>query len=259
MKPQQKWNLKDGVAQVDFGALRLKVDTTAPQSGGRVDLTATTSAVASDEGSSPVGQLFQVRDLLSESKMVAETYCRGIDLITRYPADETTPIAREIYWRLVDHAGDAGPSSSIETIYSLETDLLDSSPQPSVPSVFRSASPRWFHAGVGVENEIEWLECSWDDACFASGEAEGRVACLLKLEAGSSVLQTVFPADLRGIEISTTDDQTEIHWQLRSDFLEKGVIRRLRMLTVVDAGDSSDQEILAAASRFYSSDLPLTV
>lgn len=260
MKPQQKWKLKNGSAEVELPTLRLKVDTTAPESGGQVEFSPTEAETSSDSsrGDSDAA-LFQVRALAGDATRATETYCRGSDLITRYPADETDPIDREIYWRLIDNADIDGSVTSLETIYSLQTDLLDSSPQPSVPSVFRSASPRWFQAGVDAKNEIEWLECSWDDACFAAGEAEGRVACLLRFEAGGSVLQTVYPADLRGIEISTSDDQAEIHWQLRSEFLEKGVIRRLRMLTVLGGIESSDQELLEAANRFYTSDLPLTV
>ncbi len=260
MKPQHKWKLHDGVAQVDLQSLTLKVDTTAPELGGLVEFCPTGTETSSDSRRVDVdAALFQVRTLARDLKRATETYCRGRDLITRYRADETDPIDREIYWRLVDDADFDGNVTSVETIYSLQTDLLDCSPQPSTPSVFRSGSPQWYRVGVDANGEIEWHECGWDDACFASGEAEGRVACLLKSETGRSSLQTVFPADLRGIEISTTADQTEIHWHLRSEFLEKGVIRRLRMLTVLGGIESSDQELLDAASRFYTSDLPLTV
>ena len=260
MKPQQKWNLKNGMADFDLPGLRLKVDTSSPESGGQVEFASAAAADTSSAGGAGCSAaMFQLRGLSSDSKAAAETYCRGRDLITRYAADESNPIARELYWRLADHSDDDSQIASVETIYSLQTDLLDSAPQPSVPSVFSNASIRWFQFFEDAQAGVRWNECSWDDACFAAGEGDSRVACVLGFKAGNSLLQTVFPSDLRGIEISTSNDQTEIHWLLRADFLEKGVIRRLRTLTVLGGGDASDQDLLDAASRFYSSELPLTV
>ena len=233
--------------------MSLKVDTGRPVLGGLL------TPLLTADGRGPIccAELFKVpvsSDALSEA---TETYCRGNDLITRYPASEADPIDREIYWRLIDDHDDS--VTSVETIYSLQTDLLDSSPQPSVPSVFLSTSRQWFQQNDNGGESDRWNECSFEDACFAAGEGGGRIACVLNLENDVSVLQTVFPADLRGIEVSMTDEQTEVHWHLKSSFLEKGVIRRLRMLTVLSGTGSSDHDLLAAADRFYVSDLPLTV
>ena len=271
MKRQQKWNLKDGVAILDWPEFRLRVNTLTPELGG----VASFSKVASDSdvGEASVSDpkdfdaaLFRVGRSTDQSNgdtsESVETYCRGGDLISRYSADSKDSISREIYWRLVTGVVELSDQiASVEMIYSLETDLLDSAPQPSLPSTFSNASHRWFQAHVGPDDALDsqWNECSWEDACFAAGEGDGRVACLIHFPGGNSLLQTVYPPDLRGVEINKLEQQTEIHWQLRSDFLEKGVIRRLRLLTVVGGEDSSEKDLLDAASHFYRSELPLTV
>jgi len=256
MARQQKWTLKKGVAELDCSAFRLRIDTSNPELGGQVFFTQGATAAA----------LFQVGASVSDSQEEVETYCRGSDLISRYTAGSEDPITRELYWRVVEGEDEVSDEVvSVETIYSLQTDLLDSVPQPSVPSVFAEASSRWFLGRDGADADadadavVQWNECSWEDACFAAGEEGSRVACVISLENGSSVLQTVYPPDLRGIEMNLADTQTEIHWQLRSDFLEKGVIRRLRLLTVLGSGDSTEKELLDAADHFYRSELPLTV
>jgi hypothetical protein len=184
-----------------------------------------------------------------------ETHCRGNDLITRYQATDDNPIAYEIYWRrngLEDWDADRD-GMTLETIYSLQTDLLDSSPQPIVPSTFTDATLRWFRCGT----DNAWEECEWDDAMAVVIDTQ-PVACIVHVDE-TALLQTVLPADLKAIELSTMNDQTEVQWHLRSEFLEKGVIRRLRMLTVIGATDSGDEALLDAAHRFYRSELPLTV
>lgn len=256
MARQQKWNLKEGVAEFEWLTFRLRIDAAKPDLGGQVFFGQAASQAAAD------ASLFQVGAPSSDSQNAVETYCRGRDLISRYVAGSDDPITRELYWRLVDGEDEISDQVvSVETIYSLQTDLLDSVPQPSVPSVFGGASNRWFlaHDSVDGDGDAQWNECSWEDACFAAGEEGSRVACVISLENGSSVLQTVYPPDLRGVEMNVADEQTEIHWQLRSDFLEKGVIRRLRLLTVLGSSDSGEKDLLEAASLFYHSELPLTV
>jgi len=241
MKRQQKWNLERGVAQLNWPSFALQIETSTPELGGKVDF----SPASADSGAD--GALFQIEAATKvDAGETVETYCRGRDLISRYRAGSDDPISREIYWRLVEAS-------------ELQTDLLDSAPQPSVPSIFSNASNRWFQATDNTDNDTQWSEQAWDDACFAAGEGGRRVACLIGFPSGNKLLQTVYPPDLRGVEINVTEEQTEVHWQLRSDFLEKGVIRRLRLLTVVGGEDSSDQDLLDAAQEFYRSELPLTV
>ena len=271
MQRQEKWNLKDGVAELDWPSFRLRIDASTPELGGQVVFSKATADFGADQpsGSSHSNTnavLFQVGESADQANEDAshlvETYCRGGDLISRYGADATDSISREIYWRLVTEADELSDLvASVEMIYSLQTDLLDSAPQPSVPSVFSNASNRWFqaHEGADDDSDVQWNECSWEDACFAAGEGEGRVACLIGFPNGNTLLQTVYPPDLRGVEINSVEQRIEIHWQLRSDFLEKGVIRRLRLLTVIGGEGSSEKDLLDAASCFYRSDLPLTV
>ena len=268
---QQKWNLKNGVAELDWPSFGLRINSSTPESGGEV-VFSNPAADSGDDKASTSGHdntdasLFRVRGSTKPSTGPAsetvETYCRGGDLISRYGADSKDPISREIYWRLVLGEDEISEKvARVEMIYSLQTDLLDSAPQPSVPSIFSNASNRWFQAceGADHDSDVKWSECCWEDACFAAGEGEGRVACVIGFPEGNTLLQTVYPPDLRGVEINVTGQQTEVHWQLRSDFLEKGVIRRLRLLTVVGGEDSIEKDLLDAASHFYQSELPLTV
>jgi hypothetical protein len=271
MKRQQKWNLKDGVAVLDWPNFHLRVDASTPELGGAASFSKVTpdSDAGKTLAAGPSGfdaALFQVRNSADQPNGDAtesvETYCRGGDLISRYAADSKDSISREIYWRLVTDAVELSDQiASVEMIYSLQTDLLDSAPQPSVPSTFSNASTRWFQSHQGSDDaaDPQWNECDWEAACFAAGEGDGRVACVIGFPGGSSLLQTVYPPDLRGVEMNSVEQQTEIHWQLRSDFLEKGVIRRLRLLTVIGGEDASEKDLLGAASHFYRSELPLTV
>ena len=255
MKRQQKWDLERGVAKLNWSSFALQIETSNPELGGKVNF----SPASADSG--PDGALFQIQAATNaDAEEAVETYCRGRDLISRYGADSKDPISREIYWRLVEASDELSDRvACVETIYSLQTDLLDSAPQPSVPSIFSNASNRWFQATDAADDDTQWNEQPWDEACFAAGEGGGRVACLIGFPTGNKLLQTVYPPDLRGVEINVTGEQTEVHWQLRSDFLEKGVIRRLRLLTVVGGEDSSEQDLLDGAKEFYRSELPLTV
>ena len=52
MQRQEKWNLKDGVAELDWPSFRLRIDASTPELGGQVVFSKATADFGADEPSS---------------------------------------------------------------------------------------------------------------------------------------------------------------------------------------------------------------
>jgi hypothetical protein len=66
------------------------------------------------------------------------------------------------------------------------------------------------------------------------------------------------PTDLKSTNsVILEDGRFQLDWELNSEFLEKGVIRRLRVFAAFD-DNKSNHNLIAAANQFLSSEIPLT-
>lgn len=249
MKTHQVWRQSGTKSSWSGSWVGIDVDPLQPILGAEIDL-------ATHTASDPQ-RLFGLH--LDPVPNGIETFCRVDDLITRYQPVPPDEIAVEVYWRpkITAHENDLG-CLSLEMIYSLQTDRLDAVPNPVLTSTVAHAEARWF----ARDKEQAWTEAELSDVNESRvPAARPSCVCICHLSAKHKLLQTAFPADLTGVvfNVATAEAPTKIDWQLRSEFLEKGVIRRMRMLAVIADANLTDQKLLQLADEFYDSELPLAV
>lgn len=158
---------------------------------------------------------------LSERDL-SDVFVRGSDLIVTYAETNERPFSLQIYWRAtVSEQG----AVLLDAILSLQTDLLESFP------------------GIAVETKLPAAAILLlpDDAAamvrvLADGEqhdlqAEGMDSLLLRpIHESWSYAEATHPEDRGESQIDRSqDDMISIQRQLGGRFLEKGVIRRLRV------------------------------
>lgn len=175
----------------------------------------------------------------------AEFYARGNDLVERYQREEDR-LSTEIYTR-VDPRHDA-----VELIISRQTDLLDSVPELELTVRFDEANSAsvmnpdgtWAPPGLGNENRQTLSE--------AMAVAVG----------GLDAVQYgvfVWPGDSQAITAIRMNEETvEVQIPLFDQSLEKGVIRRSRIMFARAEGNISMQQLADRYRSFVESEIPLT-
>jgi hypothetical protein len=192
-----------------------------------------------------LARIFSVPSLAGSSMKDAEAYVRETDLIVHYPATSIQPVDVSLMWR----AGDGAIGVDVlELVISIQTPLLDAQPIREVTSWFPRGKLLPFDSRSSLQFESREFEKA------NSMPAEHR--CLVK-EDDRLFLTVIHPSDLSWMSLTTELDQFVLNCRLRTDNLEKGVIRRLRM----QFGTGSDLEIEAIRNvpeAFLQSELPLS-
>ena len=179
---------------------------------------------------------------------LADLYVRGADLIAKYESS-TDEFERELYWRICD-VGAQSESFALEMIYSLQTDLLHSQPDPCIVSTLKlQAVTYWSAVGDPLIGELKWRK---QDA------ADGCQLITAVLEGGTRLALAVYPTDLIKMELTQAGGETTVTCRLNADFLEKGVIRRTRMFALCSADTVSTEDVVEMAQTFLDSKTPLT-
>lgn len=187
---------------------------------------------------------------------LAEAYARGNDLVACYAPTHDWPYSSQIYWRLEESYAVAGALAGAMLMVSVETDLLDSHPRINVSTQLAA-------------DEALFLELDDQHADARSLDARPpgektlitRCGCLLlRLPDGkTSYAEMAHPSDFQ--ELTVTGEQSkswQVSWQLFAHFLEKGVIRRARMVGAF-LPRADDVAIATACYRtMINSPLPLT-
>lgn len=153
-----------------------------------------------------------------------DAYVREMDLIAHYPQTVPWAFGYQIDWRyrakLVDHV------QCMEVWLSISTSMLESNPKlviaPTIGMTQQTSSP------ISV--------------------AEHKRAALL-----------VHPLDTSDIEIETLDSSDQVvRWEAFGGFMEKGVIRRARLLLAWSSRVEPPSTWDHLLNRFADSPLPLT-
>jgi hypothetical protein len=199
------------------------------------------------------GRLWQIGSPLDRKhpRPLVEAYVREDDLIASYGASTYFPFATQVYWRLMVNNDDA---LRVACIVSVQTDLLDTHPvmeascelsadevlllptdelsAEPVPTTLPSLLPR----GAGAH--LVLLRLAGDRFTYA---------------------EAVDPSDFCGVEFSQSDNGgVRITWRLFSHFLEKGVIRRGRLCSMLVPREHDAQHAVHSFREFLASELPLT-
>ena len=166
-----------------------------------------------------------------------DQYVRANDLILRFESNEDLPLHTEIYFRVI-HA--TKNLIAIESIVSLHTDQLD------------------FRASVEISAELFDIQSKHAKSNSFAGtnfsisesiECEDSTLCLTAFDTDCQL-----PIDAPSVD---SIDHPSIRLHLQPGRLEKGVIRRMRALSVFCA-TNSNQLLMDLISQFENSSIPLT-
>jgi hypothetical protein len=257
---EPRWRIKRGHADLQWRGFELQVDIQHPAKGISLQHPA----------------LKQTQWLLAAPQVLVfpresfDAYHQGTNLIVPYPCTEKRIFGGELSWRArpypfldandgdseglscvtevdgnLSQVGSLPETLTVELVYSTQTNLLDTHPQMEVTSVLTGESIEYFTAGI--------------DGLHGCRASDPFVACLIR-RASVSTLLTVMPSDLESCHVAIRTGESgeqvfEFTWKLTVDLLEKGVIRRFRAFS---ATGTEMNALLAAASAFYCSEIPLT-
>jgi hypothetical protein len=252
------WRLKKQVAEARCGKWNLQVDVRQPGAGIRLE----------HAESQWQDQLLGTPKVLVRSNEMLDPFARAGNLITAYPCSEDRIFGGELSYRIrnfpdqnaaanllpdddalaeQNHPSQFEASTealTVELVYSIQTMLLDTQPQPEIVSRLYGDS-------------IEFFE--WSSHEIRSCSSPDNATTVLMTHGQQLVLLTLIPNDLHSLSIKTqpVESQTifEIRCELPAEFLEKGVIRRFRACAIC----GTDRNLLfQAAQAFYQSEIPLT-
>jgi hypothetical protein len=251
MQPSQAnaestWQLAHGVARLGAAGLSATVNLAAPQRG-LTSLTVFGQAI----GGHILGVEFP-QAAPARGPAVTECYQRGNDLVATYEQTEGRPFRATVYWRAEGLAISVA-GVAVELIVSVQTSLLDATPQlQSLSQIIGGnhlAYPRSAEK-AGSESEGSRPRGSFDhlSECVRLRIGEPNV----------TYCEMIHPSDWRGLQASEGAGGIELSWSLVGHFMEKGVIRRLRVRGIFLQGTPEDARIRELYDEFAASPPPLT-
>ena len=243
---------EDGEGNERAAEVKINVDVGSPVAGAALSII------------DDVVNLFALDEVGSDEVRI-DQYCRGDDVVARFHS-QASPFEREVCWRLLNYQsadevddsqtaigsiGSIGSDTfSIELVYSIQTDALDLVPDPKVTSRL----PMKSFKAYAVQG------ASTDDARIWKISDDLGVSQLLvaTLSGGAKLAIGAFPSDLSVLEVDNSQFPCPVRFHIDSDFLEKGVIRRIRMFACCGPSDVDETELLRQATLFLNSPIPLT-
>jgi hypothetical protein len=194
---------------------------------------------------------------VARNAIVRDAYVRGCDLVANYQPTPLWPFSSQFYWRADLLDSPIGSLASLLLMVSLQTDLLDTKPQIDVHSQLSADEVVFLPQG----NPEAAITLGTDYRLAAGDEpADGRFGCLLfRLPGGKlTYAEMAHPSDFRQLDVTQKTGTSRSNWQLFAHFLEKGVIRRARILSVVLPRENDIAAAASCCERFAVSPLPLT-
>ena len=213
------WQLIGSTARLETPKLNCQLDLKLPVSG----LTGVTGALTPKHRfQAPDMSIMQLM-LPVASAPVADTYVRGNDLVATFEESTVHRCRTQVYWRIEDESNFCG----IQMIVSVQTSILDANPGLSVTSKL----------GRGVQVIDDGIAlCSLPDS----------EVCYVEV------------ADSSNVESMIVLNESQITSRLFPGSLEKGVIRRARLLGCFVSGEAADATARSIRDEFIRSAPPLT-
>jgi hypothetical protein len=159
---------------------------------------------------------------------LAECYTRGNDLVATYMPADSFPFRTQLYWSWLPEANDV---LAIQLLVSVQTDLLDTHPIVNVGGPTTRCSRRQLEFADATVGEL-----------FTVGEGNHEL------------LLAIHPTDA-----THGGRLLDNNWCLFEHFLEKGVIRRARLLAALVDSANADVASRGVYETFRDQELPLTV
>jgi hypothetical protein len=189
-------------------------------------------------------------------RQLADAYVRGGDLVAAYRSTEAWPYATQIYWQVSDAGDSPDLMSSMSLLVSLQTHLLDTWPTMCIDTQLEADEILHVDCASQHEEAIHVLP----RGTTTIHSSAGACSILYRLAGMPISYAEMMPAsDLREITISRDNNRmSHARWALFAEFLEKGVIRRARMLSILVPRERDTELARAACSELEHRPLPLT-
>jgi hypothetical protein len=189
------------------------------------------------------------------SWQLADAYVRGRDLVASYQAHKDWPYATQVYWSAAESGGFQAWQGGLSLLVSLQTSLLDTWPTMFIASRLVADEVLLVTCESGAPAEIKPL-----DRGKHSFRPMTSTCCVLSRLAGLpfSYAEIMPASDLREVAIDRGDDACHVRWELFAEFLEKGVIRRARMQSIVVPRANDIEHSVAVCRAIERRPLPLT-
>jgi hypothetical protein len=241
------WHLKGQSGQLDIRDLKASVDLSAPHAGlGKLH------AFGHATAGTVLGVQLETGERLSGARL-ADAYSRGRDLVAVYEQTDVRSFRATVYWRALDLAAGLH-AAAVELIVSVQTDLLDTTPQLRAHSRIDATA-----AYAGAMSEA-WESFSLSTLLQQPNGAAASPRCVALPLRGldATYCEMIHPSDWRGVEVIRTEGGIELDWPLVGHFMEKGVVRRLRVRGVLLHGPPDEAQIGDLYREFAASSPPLT-
>ncbi len=186
----------------------------------------------------------------------SDHYIRQNDLVVTFPASPTTHIRPQIYWRaLAEPSAEKGMAPGIELILSVETDLVGVSPRSRVTSQVAAQSV------LVVTQDGATRELGENPEQFGERGGARPSFVLVRIDEHWSYVEMAFPGDAESLQVQrlASESSCRISWDLFSEPLEKGVIRRARLRGHFLPSAGADETSRRLREAFLAAPLPLTV
>ncbi len=221
-----EWQLNSEQAFFETNRGRVELDPRAPNTGLQVHF-----------GAIQLGQFLKIVPKPSHAFKIQEAYIRQNDLIVRYEQSGSDLFTVQLNWRRLDC--DIPDALAFEVWISVQTSLLDTHPEIEV----RSRTP-----------DASWHALSLDDL---SVEKSSSTAIGLVKKSGVTAMIMIEPSDAHQAQ-RIVDRSDDFAFRLLGDFMEKGVIRRVRLRFLAVSTELSRSKIVKQFRAFMDSPLPLT-
>ncbi len=250
------WHLNDNyTGTIQPGDYNLTVDLRRPENGVQLSYKAepldglwlgalTPGRIAAEQG-----------ELLPEA--ITDAYTRGTDLVATYAQGLNRTVRPQIYWRVAE-VGPASQTLAIELVLSVQSNRLQSQPEFPVATTV----PAFDDEETVYTHKINWTGETADPRL----QGVAPVMHYWKMPvAGVWAAAMPHPGDNATVEsgCNAFSGAFEMTFNLFPLSVEKGVIRRSRILMLLAAGglteDEARQNFAAEFERWTSSALPLTV
>jgi hypothetical protein len=188
---------------------------------------------------------------------VNEVYVRDSDLVASYNAVEDWPYSPQIYWSSGALDAVDGVIGSFSLLVSVQTHLLDTRPRIAAESRFRCDEIWQLKDGGDGDGSAEQL------APGAAIHCRGRYCCIVRRwnDEPVSYAEIMMANDFRDVAFirDAPSDECRLKWTLFSEFMEKGVIRRARLVGVFLPRENDVELAANCCEALERAPLPLTV
>ena len=246
------WSLAANIGQMRCGVLSAEVDLTRPHLGLRA--AKLRDKLLSGEHLS----LVPSDGLAAWPATLADAYIRGRDLVATYAGVESWPYSPTVYWSA--DTEDLGQNSgeilaAMSLVVSIQTNLLDTHPRIDIRTSL-SADDIVLVSVAGdemlVDSHVDGPQ-SIDPRTNACGLIWRMRDCDL------SYAEIMPTSDFHRLTVTRTGEHAaQSRWELFSEFLEKGVIRRARLQSLFVPRENDVQLVAECCQAVARKPLPLT-